>query len=165
MEKFIEILESSDIEEIEKYTEEMEKSNEMGVVNFFDDLNEKIGRKENLEEVKELVAILENVSGDEYDEMKEIIFSPHFLLILKGLSVVSEKDSGISEELKNRIIGIIPEIVYYLKGEKELDFDMYEKIVRLTLINMIKCQIEIRDKMEKMGDSLDKLESLMKTNF
>ena len=165
MEKFIEILEKGDIEEIERYAEEMEKSNEMGVVNFFGELNEKIGRKENWGEMKELVEILERISGDECDEMKTMVISPQSLILLKGLSIVSEKDSGISEELKNGIMEIIPEIVDYLKGEKELDFDRYGKIMKMTLSNMIKSQFDLNESMEKMSESLDKLENLMKTNF
>jgi hypothetical protein len=113
-----------------------------------------------------LIEKLEQISGDDYSEIKEMLVSPQMLLIFKGLTLSPSSDSGIDDQMITNISQVLPLLIDWVKSKRENDNieNIYNLICAVVISNMISCQISIGESMQNIDNSLQKLQQLMNTN-
>ena len=159
MDTFWELLEADDISKIQENSENISPI----VKDYFREFNNSL-KLENIN--TPLIEKLEQISGEDYSEIKEMLVSPQMLLIWKGLTLTPSKDSGINEQMLTNISQVLPLLIDWVKSKRENDKikNIYNLICTVVISNMISCQISIGESMQNIDNSLQKLEQLMNTN-
>lgn len=159
MDTFWELLETDDISKIKENSENISPI----VKDYFKEFNNSL-KLENIN--TPLVEKLEQISGDDYSEFKEMLVSPQMLLIWKGLTLTPSKDSGINDQMLTNISQVLPLLIDWVKSKRENDKikNIYNLICAVVISNMISCQISIGESMQNIDNSLQILEQLMNTN-
>ena len=159
MDEFWELLEADDISKIQENSENISPI----VKDYFREFNNSL-KLENIN--TPLIEKLEQISGEDYSEIKEMLVSPQMVLIWKGLTLTPSKDSGINEQMLTNISQVLPLLIDWVKSKRENDKiqNIYNLICAVVISNMIFCQISIGESMQNIDNSLQKLQQLMNAN-
>jgi len=105
------------------------------------------------------------VTGNDYDELKNMQVTPQIIIMIKGITLSSHNVSGLKPEIKDELIMLYPQIIDWIKNNQENE-DMtvlYSLAMASILVNAIKNEVEINASLRNINNTIAKIE-LMNTN-